>query len=190
MGGSLGGSMGGSLDGDISYTTAQAAQERRRAARNRREAARRQETGPDLIKADANFAKGRRCLENEDLQNALAHFQLACKQDPHQQLFKMYRGWVRFLIASPQDRKARSEAHDEIKAALDADSNQDEGYVLMGNIYRALGRDEKAMKLYRKALSLNRRNPAANRAIREMEGRRALEERDPQGLFGKFFTRR
>ena len=27
-------------------------------------------------------------------------------------------------------------------------------------------------------------------ALREMEGRRALQERDPAGLFGKFFTRR
>lgn len=185
---SVGGSVGGSVDGSVETT--EHVVDRRRMARNRREANRMATTGPDLIKADANFAKGRRCLEAEDLENALAHFQLACKQDPHQQLFKMYRGWVRFLLAPANDRKARSQAHDEIKAALDADSNQDEGYVLLGNIYRTLGRDDKAMKLYRKALSLNRRNPTANRAIREMEGRRALEERDPQGLFGKFFTRR
>lgn len=162
--------------------------ERRRS--RRREPVRRAETGPDLIKADANFAKGRRCLENDDLENALAHFQLACKQDPHQSLFKMYRGWTRFLLAPPTDRRARAEAHDEIKAALDADSNQDEGYVLLGNVYRELGKEDAALRLYRKALSLNRRNPQANRAIRELEGRRTLEERDPQGLFGKFFTRR
>ena len=128
---------------------------------------------------------------HEDIDNALAHFKLAARQDPHQPLFRMYLAWARFLAAPSNDRKARGEAQQALKAAVDSDSNQDMGYVLLGNVHRANGNNDAALKLYRKALNLNRRNPHANRAIRELEGRRTGEEqRDAGGLFGKFFTRR
>lgn len=160
----------------------------RRSARRRPS---RMETGPDLIKAETNFSKGKRCLDNEDIDNALAHFKLASRQDPHQPLFRMYLAWAQFLAAPSNDRKARAEAQQALKTAVDSDSNQDMGYVLLGNVHRANGNNDAALKLYRKALNLNRRNPHANRAIRELEGRRSGEEqRDAGGLFGKFFTRR
>ena len=161
---------------------------RRVAARRRR--TRRSDTGPDLVQAETNFSKGKRALEAEDLADALAHFALACRQDPHEPLFRMYHAWTRYQSAPANDRKARAEAFDELKTTVDAAPDHDEGHVLLGHIQRQLGNAEAAQKHYRKAIALNRRNPHANRALREMEGQRTLQERDPAGLFGKFFTRR
>ncbi|MEZ4435981.1 MAG: tetratricopeptide repeat protein [bacterium] len=163
--------------------------ERIRRVATRRRRSRVMETGPDLVQAETNFSKGKRALEGDALQEALAHFALACRQDPHEPLFRMYHAFARFQAAG-SDKRARAEALDELKGAVDGAPDHDEGQVLLGHAWRLAGNAEAAAKHYRKALSLNRRNPQANQALREMEGRRALQERDPAGLFGKFFTRR
>lgn len=163
--------------------------ERIRRVATRRRRARVTETGPDLVQAETNFSKGKRALEGDELQEALAHFALACRQDPHEPLFRMYHAFARFQAAG-SDKRGRAEALDELKGAVDGAPDHDEGQVLLGHAWRVAGNAEAAAKHYRKALALNRRNPHANQALREMEGRRALQERDPAGLFGKFFTRR
>lgn len=171
------------LEGDSMTSDVEAP---RRTARRRR--SRRLETGPDLIKAETNFSKGKRALDADELDEAIAHFDLACRQDPHEPLFRMYGAWARYR--SGGDRKARAAAIEALKEAVKAAPHSDEGEVLLGHVYRDQGSRESAVKHYRRALTLNRRNPHANRALRELEGQRTLEERDPGGLFGKFFTRR
>ncbi|MCA9542440.1 MAG: tetratricopeptide repeat protein, partial [Myxococcales bacterium] len=175
-----------SVDGSISgEETPERSTDR---GRRRRSRPRPRETGPDLIKAETNFSKGKRSLDAEEIEQAIAHFQLACRQDPHQPLFRMYLAWAQYQGAPPNDRKARFEAQEQLKAALEADGGQDEGFVLLGNVFRTQGNAEGALKNYRRALELNRRNAAARAAVRELEGTEEKKERDNPGLF-KFFRR-
>lgn len=146
-------------------------------------------TGPDIIQAEHNFNRGRQCLDGGDAAKALEFLELACTQDPHQALYRMYRGWARFSAADPNDRKARTAAHDEVKQALLDDGTQDEGFVLLAHIYAQSGNNEMAAKFYRKALGINRRNAQAARALRQIEGG-AKEKEAGAGLFSKLFKGR
>ncbi len=146
-------------------------------------------TGPDIIQAEHNFNRGRQCLDGGDAGKALEFLELACTQDPHQALYRMYRGWARFSAADANDRKVRTEAHDEVKQALLDDGTQDEGFVLLANIYAQSGNAEMAAKFYRKALGINRRNAQAARALRQIEGG-PKEKEAGAGLFSKLFKGR
>lgn len=145
--------------------------------------------GPDIMKAEKAFNEGKLSLRKKDNAEALAQFETACGRDPHQAVYRMYRGWARFLAAAPTDRKARSVAHDEIRAALLADGTSDEGFVLLAHVYKATGHLDMAAKFYTKALSLNRRNTAASRALRGIEEREMRQSKDASGIFSKLFTR-
>ncbi|MCB9522321.1 MAG: response regulator [Myxococcales bacterium] len=141
----------------------------------------------DIEGAERAFDRGRTCLDRGDFPEAYDFFDQASRLAPDVALHRMYRAYAKFRLSYPKHRKAAVEAHDDLKKALLEDSAQDDGFVLMANIYRETGNVEMAVKFYRKALSLNRNNRAAGEALR------VLTAGDPTGedgsLFGRLFKR-
>ncbi len=144
---------------------------------------------PDLIGGELNYQRGRICLDASDFPKALAYLNHAVRQDVHQASYRMYRGYARFMTTDAEDRRARVEAHDEIKNALSENANDDAGYVLNGNCYKETGNNEQALKAYKKALSINRSNSAANREVARLEAGKTTEDAGSTGIFGKLFGR-
>ena len=142
---------------------------------------------PDIMKAESNFQKGRTCLAKGENKRALDFLDLAARQDAHQALYRVHRGWARFLCAEANDSRSRNEAREEIKAALTEDEAIDAGYLFMGNISKVLGNDDLAERFYRKTLALNPSNADAIRELRLLDTRRRDKGKD--GLLNKFFKK-
>ncbi len=146
-------------------------------------------TGLDVLKAESNFNRGRCCLENLDTGKALRFFKVSCLQDPHQPQYQGYKAYAEFLQADPNDKKSRSEAIDQIQLAFKEDDTSDNLAVLLGHLYKGLKNMESAVRFYQKALSINRRNPEAARALREINRSEHQLEKESSSLFGKLFRR-
>ena len=99
---------------------------------------------PDIIKADFNFQRGKACLGKGDAKRGLEFLEVASRQDPHQPLYRIYRGWARFLASDASDIKAKTEAREDIKIALKIDESLDAGYLFLGHISKATANDELA----------------------------------------------
>ncbi len=144
---------------------------------------------PDLVGAERNYGRGRLCLEAERPGKAARYFELATRQDPHTNRYRMYLGWATFLSVDPEDKKARADAHDMIKSALAEDTTSDDGFVLLAHCYRDTGYPAQAIKFYKQALTINRSNAAASRELARLEkGEQPAASRDT-GIFGKLFGR-
>ncbi len=134
--------------------------------------------GLDLVRAEADFHRGRVALEAGDLTKALAYLDRACAGDDHRPQYVAWRGWARFRAAvRAMDPEGMQRAHDEIKQALLEDRTLDDGFVLLGHCYLQTGNRESAIRFYRKALGLNRQNAEAIRGLQRLE-----RETGPQDL--------
>ncbi len=146
---------------------------------------------PDILEAEVNFNKGRACLAQNDVVKAGEFFDVASRQDPHQARYRQFRAYARFRVADPKDRKARTDALDELKATLADTVASDEALVLLGLLHRENGNPELAEQAFRKALELNRRNAEARRELEQLEAARSGDKKAKDaGLFGKLFTKR
>ena len=144
---------------------------------------------PDIIGGELNYERGRICIDASNFQKALGYLDHAVRQDAHQASYRMYRGYARFMTIDESDRRARVEAHDEIKNALSDDGNNDGGYVLLGHCYKETGNHDQALKAYKKALSINRSNSVAQREVARLDKDKPAEDAAGTGIFGKLFGR-
>ncbi len=110
--------------------------------------------------AEATLMRGLAALEARDPASALRFFELADRQS-RQAVHRMYAGWAAFLNAPSSDTTGREAAVDRIKAALREATEEDQGYVLLANTQRLMGKVNVARKLYSKALRLNPDNREA-----------------------------
>ena len=138
---------------------------------------------PDIVKAEANFQKGKMCLAKGESRRSLEFFEAAVKQDNHVAVYRIYRGWNRYLCSDAVDLRTRHDAREEIKSALAADESQDAGYLFLGLITKATGNDDLAERFFRKTLALNPANAEASRELRLLDTRR--REKPKEGLFNR-----
>lgn len=139
---------------------------------------------PDIVKAESNFQKGKTCLSKGENKRALDFLDAAVRQDSHQAVYRIYRGWAKYLCADATDQRTRHEAREEIKSALSADESQDAGYLFLGQITKASGNEELAERFFRKTLALNPSNSDALRELRLLETRRREKPKEG-GLFNR-----
>jgi CheY-like chemotaxis protein len=145
------------------------------------------EIAPDAEKGQQQFVRGRACLDRKDYPTAFEHFELATRLRAQEPSYRMHRAFAKFMLSYPIHRKAAIEAHEDLKVALLEDSTSDDGFVLMAQLYQETGNVEMALKFYRKALSLNRRNRVAGEAMARLGTAGAEDSKG--GLFGKLFKK-
>jgi CheY-like chemotaxis protein/curved DNA-binding protein CbpA len=142
----------------------------------------------DIVKADSNFQRGKACLAKGENRRALDFFEAAARQDAHQAVYRIYRGWTRYLCADPADQRTRHDAREDLKSALAADESQDAGYVFLGIISKNQGNEELAERFFRKTLALNPSNADAIRELRLLEARRREKPKEG-GLFNRLLKK-
>jgi curved DNA-binding protein CbpA/CheY-like chemotaxis protein len=142
----------------------------------------------DIVKADSNFQRGKACLAKGENKRALEFFEAAARQDAHQAVYRIYRGWTRYLCADPADQRTRHDAREDLKSALASDESQDAGYVFLGIISKNQGNEELAERFFRKTLALNPSNADAIRELRLLDARRREKPKDG-GLFNRLLKK-
>lgn len=99
---------------------------------------------------------------------ALELVERANELTPGQPPLLVQLAWVRFQLAhrGEQSEAAARSARDVIKKALGQDPSLVEGHLRYGQVSKALGDEESALKAFRRVLSLDRKHPEAIREVR------------------------
>lgn len=132
--------------------------------------------GADVGRADDSFERGRRALADGRVDKALAYFELACTQDPHRPRLRAWRAWARFCSVDAWDGKGRNAAHSALLAAVAEAPDDADGHALLGQLYVAVGRWNRADACFGEALE---RDPGHAEALR---GRQAVDRARRAGL--------
>ncbi len=139
----------------------------------------------EILKAEASFDKavahfraGRIVQAHEILQNCVA-------QVPDAPEFRAYLGYTTWKLNEEREPEEAQKGEDMLKAALENSVKLDNGWVLMGLLYKAKGLDDLAKMTFVKALKIN---PSNEHAVREMKRLTRTKKEAPsgRGLFGMF----
>ena len=145
-----------------------------------------QSSGIDVVAAEDAWHRGRIALQEGLPVKALEYFERAVGHDAHTPLYRMWRGWARFHVGmAAKDRGVMVEGHEDLRKALLDDATQDEGFVLLAGCYEHTARRDSAVRYYRKALGINRRNADAKAGLERLE-RANQTGRKPSGGFRLF----
>jgi tetratricopeptide (TPR) repeat protein len=130
--------------------------------------------------AKKEFERGVWYLENNRPEIALSRFEHANELVPEVPDYFAYIGWAMY--------RARKGNMDEItgylRHALEADSNCDLAYYFLGVIAKREGDEERAEKLFRKAVDLNPKNSRAARELSFIE-----KHKKQKGFFSQLFSK-
>ncbi len=104
------------------------------------------------------------------------------RHDEHTPHYALWCGWARFQTGvEEKDKAAMVAGHNAIKAALLEDGTSDAGFVMLANCYEQTGNRDGAVRFYRKALGLNRRNNEAKAGLRRVERMSSRPRRSNSG---------
>jgi tetratricopeptide (TPR) repeat protein len=139
----------------------------------------------EILKAEANFDKavahfraGRIVQAHEILENCVV-------QVPDAPEFRAYLGYTTWKLNEERDPEAAQKGEDMLKAAMENSVKLDNGWVLLGLVYKAKDLEDMAKMTFVKALKIN---PSNEFAVREMKrlSRDKKDTRSGGGLFGFF----
>jgi curved DNA-binding protein CbpA len=140
-----------------------------------------------VLGAATNFAKAEHFLKRNEVGKALEHAKLAADADPERGEYIALLGWLGSMGTS---KNAARDALATLDRALQIDNDDDRALYYRGAILKRLGKDEDAIKDFRRAVTLNPQNVDAVRELR-LHGMRT--ERAPQsggGLFSRWFGKK
>ncbi len=139
----------------------------------------------EILKAEASFDKavahfraGRIVQAHEILQDCVA-------QVPDAPEFRAYLGYTTWKLNEERDPEAAQKGEDMLKAAMENSVKLDNGWVLLGLVYKAKNLPDMAKMAFVKALKIN---PSNEFAVREMKrlSRDKKETSSGGGLMGIF----
>lgn len=136
-----------------------------------------------VLGASTNFAKAEHFLKRGDNAEALKYVRLALEGDPERGEYLAMLGW---LESMGSDRNVARDALGTLNKALKLEPDSDRALYYRGAILKRLGRDDDAMKDFRRAATLNPQNLEAVREIR-LHGMRSAKE---GGLLSKWFGKK
>lgn len=136
-----------------------------------------------VLGAATNFAKAEHFLKRGETPRALEHAKLAADADPERGEYLALLGWLESMGSAPN---AARDALAVVNRALKIDPDSDRALYYRGAILKRLGKDEEAMKDFRRAATLNPQNLEAVREIR-LHGMRSAPEKG--GLFSRWFKK-
>lgn len=137
-----------------------------------------------VLGAATNFAKAEHFLKRGETQRALEHTKLAADADPERGEYIALLGWLESMGSS---KTAVQDALMTINRSLKIDPDSDRALYYRGAVLKRLGKDEDAMKDFRRAATLNPQNLEAVREIR-LHGMRSGGG-EKQGLFSRWFKK-
>ncbi len=136
-----------------------------------------------IVSAEQECRKGEDSLKAREYERAVSHFQRALELSPDEGEFHAFYGWSLFLT-KPSDPKTRKEAVEHLKKALSLAPASPTGYYYLGQMQKACGDPDQAVKMFRKVLSLRRNHVEASRELRLLKQRGRQRNDSTSGMFG------
>ncbi len=126
----------------------------------------------NILEAEAQFNRGCNLLNARKYDAALKAFEDAVKLNPEEGEFHIYRGWAMFMSKSNRDSMFTRSCREMILHGLKMrGENVAAGFYFLGMIEKISGDLDKARKLFKKCLSIDRGFIDAQRELRLMEKR-------------------
>ncbi len=140
-----------------------------------------------VLGAATNFAKAEHFLKRNEVGKALEHARLAVDADPERGEYLALVGWLESMGTA---KNAARDALAILNRALAIDGGDDRALYYRGAILKRLGREDDAIKDFRRAVTLNPQNVDAVRELR-LHGMRNEKNAPPSGgLFSRWFGKK
>ena len=138
-----------------------------------------------IMTAEKECRRGEQFLSQREYAEAVKHFQRALDFDSSEGAFHAFYGWALFL-AQQGAPEAKAEAVQHLETGINLAPQSPTGYYYLGQLRKACGEAEVAMRMFRKVLSVRPDHVEAARELNLLMRRRQQEDDDTNsgGLFG------
>ncbi|HIF93365.1 MAG: DUF4388 domain-containing protein [Myxococcales bacterium] len=140
--------------------------------------------GRRALDAETEFQKGEKLIATRDYKGALLCFGRAIENFPSEGEYYSHYGWCLYLC-HPDNEAMLGEALEHCRKGVKLAKDREKPYLLLGRLYRAMGRVNAAKKMFTRAVEIRPQCVEAMRELRIMDMRR---ERD-KGVLKRIFRR-
>ena len=147
-----------------------------------------QDDGQRSMIAETEFQKGESLLAARDYPGALLCFGRAMEGFPSGGEYRSYYGWCLHLC-HPENDLMLVEALEHCREGVALAKDREKPYLLLGRLYRAMGKTGAARKMFSRALQIRPQCVEAMRELRVMNMRRDKASTLRKGVIGRIFRR-
>lgn len=140
--------------------------------------------GRRALRAETEYQRGEQLIAKRDYQGALLCFGLAVENFPSEGEYHSHYGWCLYLCY-PDNEVMLGEALEHCREGLKLAKDREKPYLLLGRLYKAMGRAGAAKKMFTRAVQIRPRCVEAMRELRIMNMRRAKNK----GMLKRIFRR-
>lgn len=140
--------------------------------------------GRRALRAETAYQRGEKLVAKHDYQGALLCFGLAVENFPSEGEYHSHYGWCLYLC-HPDNEVMLGEALEHCREGLKLAKDREKPYLLLGRLYKAMGRAGAAKKMFTRAVQIRPRCVEAMRELRIMNMRRAKNK----GMLKRIFRR-
>ncbi len=164
-----------------------------------------QETVAKVIEAATDFQKAEVCFKRNDMAQAELWVRKAVEGDATQPNYRALLAWITATKPENQSPEKTTESIKQLDAALKQNERAEAAHLWRGLLYKRLGKDEAAMRDFKRAVELNPKNIDAAREVRLFTMRASRpsmpalrpsdagappkSEGEKQGLLGRLFKK-
>lgn len=146
-------------------------------------------TASRILLAEMEFKKGQAYLRTNNFDGAFKSFQTAVDMNPEEAEFYVYLGWSMYNRAGKTSEDS-SRAREYVTKGISINPRIAMAYYFLGFMNRVEGNLDAALKEFDRALRHNPDLVEPLREIRLINMRKAKEEKEEKGVFGKMFGRK
>ncbi len=123
-------------------------------------------------------------------------FKTAHEMVPEESEFQAYLGYTVFKIHWGKQPERAQEGVKMIKEAIDNHVKLDAGWVLLGKVFREVGKQKASVNAFKRALEMNAGNAEAERELKrtvatlKKDVEKKKQEDKKGGFFGRFFGKK
>jgi CheY-like chemotaxis protein len=143
-----------------------------------------EDEGRRALRAETEFQKGETLMQKRDYEGALVCFGRAMENFPSEGEYRSHYGWCLYLC-HPDNEVMLAEALEHCREGLKLAKDREKPYLLLGRLYKAMGKVVAAKKMFTRAVQIKPRCVEAMRELRIINMRR---EKD-KGMLKRLFRR-
>jgi tetratricopeptide (TPR) repeat protein len=149
-----------------------------------------------ILAAEDQFKAGLQRYHRGDLMGAHEFFKTAHEMVPEESEFQAYLGYTVFKIHWGKQPERAQEGVKMIKEAIDNHVKLDAGWVLLGKVFREVGKQKASVNAFKRALEMNAGNAEAERELKrtvatlKKDVEKKKQEDKKGGFFGRFFGKK
>jgi tetratricopeptide (TPR) repeat protein len=143
-----------------------------------------EDEGRRALQAEIHFQRGEELVAVRDYEGALFCFGRAMENFPSDGDYRSHYGWCLYLCHSDNEVML-GEALEHCREGVKLAKGREKPYLLLGRLYKAMGKVSAAKKMFMRAVQIN---PRCVEAMREMRIMSIRSEKD-KGVLKRIFRR-